>query len=133
MEISELQDVCRERLSRLGYKELGFTAQQSKHPIIVKAAVDLYCSSKSWDWANANYHALEPLLSVLTEAEIRRILTARTNEGADLPGAHSFSGLCRFIYENEMIPRAEIVTSLNDQGADYIVRDLQKGPEGLLF
>jgi hypothetical protein len=133
VEISELQDVCRERLSRLGYKELGFTAQQSKHPIIVKAAVDLYCSSKSWDRANANYHALEPLLSVLTEAEIRRILTARTNEGADLPGAHSFSGFCRFIYENEMIPRAEIVTSLNDQGADYIVRDLQKGPEGLLF
>jgi hypothetical protein len=133
VQISELQDVCRERLSRLGYKELAFVAQESKHPVIVKAAVDLYCSSKSWDWANANYHALEPLLPTLTEAEIRRILTARTNESADLPGAHSFSAFCRFIYENERIPRAEIITKLSDQGADYIVRDLQRGSDNLPF
>jgi hypothetical protein len=132
VEISELQDVCRERLSRLGYKERGFAAQQSAHAIIVKAAVDLYCSSRSWEEANANYHALEPLLSVLTEADIRRILTARTNEGADLPGAHTFSGFCRHIYQNETIPRAEIITSLTNQGADYIVRDLQSGPLGPL-
>jgi hypothetical protein len=81
----------------------------------------------------SNYHALEPVLPVLNEAEIRRILTARTNESADLPGSHSFSGFCRFIYENEKIPRAEIITSLTDQGADYIVRDLQRGPDGSLF
>jgi hypothetical protein len=133
IEISELQEICRERLSRLGYKELAFAAQQSKHSIIVKAAVDLYCSSKSWEWANCNYHALEPLLPTLTETEIRRILTARTDESADLPGAHSFSAFCRFIYENQRIPRAEIITKLTDQGADYIARDLQREPDGSLF
>lgn len=133
VDISELQAVCHDRLSRLGYKELGFAAQQSKHPIIVKVAVDLYCSSKSWDWANANYHALEPLLPILTEAEIRRILDAPTSEGADLPGAHSFSSFCRFVYENEKIPRTELVTKLTNQGADYIVHNLQRGPDGSLF
>ncbi|BBZ93059.1 hypothetical protein BRDID11004_60430 [Bradyrhizobium diazoefficiens] len=132
VDIPELQDVCRERLSRLGYKELGFAAQQSQHPIIVKAAVDLYCSSKSWDWANANYHAIEPLLSSLNEVEIRRVLMARSNEAADLPGAHSFSAFCRFVYENEIIPRTELFKMLTDQGADYIVRELQREP-GSLF
>jgi hypothetical protein len=133
IEIPELQETCRERMSRLPYKELGFVAQESKHPIIVQAAANLYCSSKSWDWANANYHALEPLLATLSEAQIRRILTARENESADLPGAHSFSSFCRFIYENEKIPREEIVNSLNRQGADYIVRELQRNPGDLPF
>ena len=125
--------VCRERLSRLGQKEFGFAAQQSKHPVIVKAAVDLYRSSKSWDSANANYQALEPLLSALTAPDIRRILIAQTNEAADLPGAHSFAGFCTFIYANELIPRPEIITQLTQQGADYLVRDLQRGRDGHLF
>jgi hypothetical protein len=133
VEIPELQDVCRERVSRLGYKQLGFAAQQSKHPIIVKATVDLYCSSKSFDSANANYYALEPVLSVLTEVETRRILTATTNEGADLNGAFSFNAFCRFIYENHIIPRAELFTSLIYQGAEHIVRGLERRPDGSLF
>lgn len=133
VEISELEPACSERLSRLGPKELGVVAQQSKHPAVIKAAIDLYCSSKNWDTANTNYHALEPLLPVLSGEHIRRILNARNDEAADLPDAHSFSSFCRQVYENESIPRAEIVAILTNQGADYIVRDLQRAPGAFGF
>ena len=120
-------------MSRLTYKELGFIAQQSKHPIIIDSAVNLYCSSKSWEWANANYNILEPVVAELNDAQIRRIISAKETESADLPGAHSFSKFCRFVYENQKIPRPELVSLLNEQGADYLVRELESASDDIPF
>jgi hypothetical protein len=133
VELPEMQDILRERLSRLGQKEQGFVGQQSRHPIIVQSAVDLFCSSRSWDQANSNYQALEPLANELSQAQIRRILIARDTEGADLPGAHGFGKFCRFVYDSEKIPREELIATLSEQGADYIVRDLQREPGDFPF
>jgi hypothetical protein len=133
VELPEMQDIVRERLSRLGHNERGFVGQQSRHPIIVQSAVDLFCSSRSWDQANSNYQALEPLVNELSQAQIRRILIARDTEGADLPGAHSFGKFCRFVYDSEKIPREELIATLSEQGADYIVRDLQREPGDFPF
>jgi hypothetical protein len=125
VELSEMHEVCRERLARLPAKELAFVSQQSSNPIIMQAAVNLYCSSKSWDAANSNYRALEPLLEKLSESEVRRILVARSKEAADLPGSHSFFSFCRYVYKHEkIIPRNEILDTLTEEDADWIAREL---------
>jgi hypothetical protein len=133
IDLPELHDIVRERLSRLGHKEQGFVGQQSKHPIVVQFAVDLFCSSTSWEMANSNFLALEPLVNELNQGQVRRVLIARDTEGADLPGAHSFGRFCRFVYDSERIPREELIGALSDQGADYIVRDLQREPGDFPF
>jgi hypothetical protein len=59
---------------------------------------------------------------------MRRILLAAQNEGADLNGAHSFSTFARYIYENDMLPRSEIITTLRDNGMTYLADRLQAEP-----
>jgi hypothetical protein len=52
-------------------------------------------------------------------------LAAPRAEGADLNGAHSFSNFVRYIYENQKLPPAEIVASLNEQGMEWLVERLE--------
>jgi hypothetical protein len=130
VEYKELEETCAERLKRLPLKELSFVAQMSKHNLIIEAGVNMYCSSKTWDQANANYKAIEPAIDELTPAQMRRILTARVNELADLPGAHSFSAFCRHIYKSERLPRTEIIETLNANEADWVARELVRESEG---
>jgi hypothetical protein len=130
IEIIDLQSTCEERLKRLPLKELSFVAQRTKHSAVIDAGVNLYCSSKSWDSANANYKVIEPVIDQLTPEQIRRILVARVKELADLPGAHSFSAFCRHVYKNERLPRSEILEVLNAHEAEWIARDLMRDIDG---
>jgi hypothetical protein len=132
--ILDLQDVVKERIKKLDQNQLGAIVRESKHPLIVQAGVDLYCSSKNWDSANSNYgQTIEPLLANLTESQIKRILNASTEEGADLRGSHSFNNFCRYIYENEKLPRPDILSSLTGQGMGHLATQLEGSPDDIPF
>jgi hypothetical protein len=132
--IPDLQDIAKERVKKLDQKELGAVIHESKHSIIVQAGVDLYCSSKNWDSANSNYaEAVEPVLANLTEAQINRILNASIEEGADLRGSHSFKNFCRYIYENEKLPRSVIISSLTGQAMGHLATQLEASPDDIPF
>lgn len=134
VEISDMHDAVKERTNKLDPKQLGIVVEKSKHPIFVQAGVDLYCGSKSWDSANMNYSlAIEPLLANLTEVQIKRILNSPVAESADLRGSHSFNNFCRYIYENEKLPKAEIVGSLTDQGMGHLATQLESSPDDIPF
>lgn len=129
VEYKDLEETCLERLKRLPLKELSFVAQMTQHSLVIEAGVNLYCSSKSFDSANANYKVIEPVIDKLTPAQIRRILVARVAELADLPGAYSFSAFCSHIYKHERLPRAEILETLNTHEAEWVARDLMLDSE----
>ncbi|WP_338700993.1 hypothetical protein V5279_22295 [Bradyrhizobium sp. 26S5] len=126
----DLQDTCAERLKRLPLKELVVVAQMSKHPMVIEAGVNLYCSSKSFIDANVNYKVVEPSIDDLSPAQIRRILVATIAESADLLGAHSFRAFCVHVYQHERLPRAEIIDTLKENGGEWIARDLTRGADG---
>ncbi len=115
LEIAELEEICRARINTLPYEQLGLLLQSSKHPMAAARAVDIYCSSKSWDQANAHYKVIEPVLDRLDQVQIRRIFLASAKEGADLNGAHSFTNFVRYVYDHEKLPREEIITTLRDK------------------
>jgi hypothetical protein len=134
VDIPDLQDLVKERIKKLDQKQLGAVVQKSNHLIIVQAGVDLYCSSKNWDSANSNYaQVVEPVLANLTEPQIKRILNASIEEDADLRGSHSFNNFCRYIYENEKLPRPEIITSLTDQAMGHLATQLEASPDDIPF
>lgn len=128
LKISGLEEVCRTRVSALDVDNLGLLLQTSKNSIGIARAVDVYCSSRSWDEANANYKALEPAQAELGEAEIRRILLATTQERADLNGAHSFTNFVQYIYKHEKLPREELITTLRDNNMGWLVSRLEEPP-----
>jgi hypothetical protein len=66
IEINDLQSTCEERLKRLPLKELSFVALKTKHSSVIDAGVNLYCSSKTFESANANYKVIEPVIDQLT-------------------------------------------------------------------
>jgi hypothetical protein len=132
--IPDLQDIVKERIKKLDQKQLGTIVRDSKHPIIVQAGVDLYCSSKDWDSANSNYaQAVEPVLANLTEGQIKRILNASIEENADLRGSHSFNNFCRYIYENEKLPRVDVISVLTAQGMGNLATQLETSPDDIPF
>lgn len=100
IDYKELEETCAERLQRLPLKGLSFVSQMTRHSLVIEAGVNLYCSSKSFDSANANYKVIEPAIDQLTPAQMRRILVARVVELADLPGAYSL-GAATFISTND--------------------------------
>jgi len=124
VEYRGLEETCAERLKHLPLKELSFVSQMTKHRLVIEAGVNLYCSSKSFDQANANYKVIESAIDQLTPAQMRRILVARVVELADLPGAYSFNAFCRDIYKHERLPRAEIIETLKANEAEWIALEL---------
>jgi hypothetical protein len=128
LSVADLEDACRERIGTLQAPELEEVLKVAKSPILLERATHLYCTSLNWDAANSRYqHAIEPVLNDLTEAQLRRILFAKTVEGADLNYANSFWKFLEYIYVNEKLPRAEIEQSLRDQpGMDHYVSSLQQ-------
>jgi hypothetical protein len=128
--IPDLEAVSIERISTLEPEEVSIVLQRTKHPAPVKRAVDLYCSSKSWDQANSRYaRVIEPILDSLSSEDISRILSASTKEGADLNGAHSFVQFARYVYENERLPKEKIIDSLRANHMDWIADQLVASPE----
>lgn len=114
---------------RSGHEPLGELLKKTKHPVAIARAVDIYCSSRSWDQANTHYnHVIEPVIGNLDQAQMRRILLAARNEGADLNGAHSFSTFVRYVYENDKLPRSEIITTLRDNGITHLAARLEAEP-----
>jgi hypothetical protein len=127
--IPDLEAASRERTNALESEELGRLLQATKHPIAIARAVDLYCSSRSFDQANARYsRVIEPVLDQLTEEQIRRILIAARTEGADLHGAHSFNNFAKYIYEHQKIPRPEIIATLRENSMDWIADRIEATP-----
>ena len=134
VDIPDLQELVQERIKKLDHKQLGTVVQESKHSIVVQAGVDMYCSSKNWDSANSIYEqVVEPVLADLTEAQIKRILNASLEEDADLRGSHSFNNFCRYIYENEKLPRPDIISSLTDQAMGHLATQLEGSPDDIPF
>ena len=131
--VRDMEPVSAERIAKLPVSVLRNVAQQSKHPVVIEACVNLYCSSKSWDMANSNYQPLEAIVDELTQDQVRRILKARIVELADLPGAHSFGAFCRHIYKTQKITNAELLDTLNTHEADYVARDLMRGMDDIPF
>ena len=61
--IQDLGDVCEARLGMLDVEDVGEVLKETSHPAVLKRAVDIYCSSRSWDEANSNYsRVVEPIL-----------------------------------------------------------------------
>lgn len=128
--ISELEAASRKKTSELDSEQLAQLFEVSKHPIAISHAVDLYCGSKSYDQANARYsRVVQPILSELSEAQIRRILVAADVEGADLNGAHSFNNFTKHVYEHQRIPRAEMLATLRDHSTSWIADRLEAPPD----
>ncbi len=126
LQINDLDEVCATRIARLDRKELGEVLKKNPHPVAIRRAVDIYCSSKSWDGANTNYeHVIEPILDKLNQEQIRRILLASETERADLPGSHSFSNFTKYVYESEKLPKKEVIETLKDHGMGYMAERLE--------
>jgi hypothetical protein len=125
LEIAALESVCRARVGALEPVPLGLLLQKSKSPVAIAHAVDLYCSSKSWDDANARYNAIEPIQAELNEAQIRRILIASKQERADLNGAHSFTKFVQYVWDHKRLPHTEITATLHDNDMDWLMSRLQ--------
>lgn len=122
-DVPDLIEVCRERLGALGYRSTGQLLSKTNHSEVINRAVDIYCSSKSWEQANLHYsHVIVPILDELNQDHIRRILYAPTKERADLIGAHSFSTFIQHIYDNDKLPRQELIDALNAQDILHKVR-----------
>jgi hypothetical protein len=130
LEIEELEEVCRERINALTSEPLAFLLQETKHSVVAERAVDIYCSSRNWDQANANYRVVEQILAALTKEQLVRILQASSVEGADLNGAHSFTRFVKHVYDHERLPHDEIIAILQNGGMDWLIASLQvKRPE----
>jgi hypothetical protein len=126
-EIAGLEEVCRTRINALGYEQLGLLLQTSRHPMAIGCAVDIYCSSKSWDQANTHYtHVIEPILTELNQVEIFRILRAPVMEGADLNGAYSFITFVQRIIDHEKVPREEVIATMQDNNMEWMIPRLRR-------
>jgi len=116
------------KVQALDHAALGELLKYSKHVVPIARAVDVYCSARSWDQANTFYqHVIEPILHVLQPAQLRRILVAARDEGADLLGAHSFSSFARYVYQAERLPRAEVVATLRGIGGEHLAAWIAQG------
>jgi hypothetical protein len=136
--VPALTRVCDERTATLGYEALGEMIRNVKPASAIERAVDIYCSSKSWDAANTHYtHVVEPILDDLSNAQIERILLASANEGADLNGAHSFLAFARHMYNGEKLPKTDMVKMLREKGlgwvADRLEREEKEEDDGIPF
>jgi hypothetical protein len=121
-EIDGLGEICRARTEALGYQPLGLLLQESKHPMAIARAVDIYCSSRNFTQANSHYrHVLEPILTELDQTQIRRILLAPADEGADLIGAHSFSNFIRYVRDEDRMPLADLVAILSANNMEHLI------------
>jgi hypothetical protein len=119
--IPGLEEVAKKQLDTLPSTELSDVLQSSKHPAAIERAVDLYCGSSTFDRANTRYsRVIEPILDRLTPDQIRRILVATDEEGADLLGAFSFNEFVNYVYDEERIPRERILRLLRDHHMDDI-------------
>jgi hypothetical protein len=122
LEIAGLEEVCRARISALGHEQLGLLLQETKHPMVVARAVDLYCSSRSWIEANTHYrHVIEPILTELNQAQIFRIFRASVIERADLNGAASFNKFAQYVYDHERVPREEVIATLRENRMEWLI------------
>jgi hypothetical protein len=132
--IQDLGDVCEARLGMLDVEDVGEVLKETSHPAVLKRAVDIYCSSRSWDEANSNYsRVVEPILGSLDQAALRRILLAPRAEHADLNGAFSFNQFVLHVYEKELLPREEVLTVLRNEGvaqiADWVLNQQKSDQE----
>jgi hypothetical protein len=128
--VSELEAASRRKTSEPDSEQLGLLLEVTKHQIAIEHAVDLYCSSKSFDQANSRYsRVIKPVLTELTEPQIRRILAAAHVESADLNGAFSFESFTKNVYEHQRIPRPEIIKILRDNSMDWHADQLEASDE----
>ncbi|MGE0769007.1 MAG: hypothetical protein AB7L90_21400 [Hyphomicrobiaceae bacterium] len=128
LEIPALAVETAAKVQALDHAALGELLKYSKHVVPIARAVDVYCSARSWDQANTFYqHVIEPILHVLQPAQLRRILVAARDEGADLLGAHSFSSFARYVYQAERLPRVEAVATLRGIGGEHLVAWIAQG------
>lgn len=124
--ISELEVACGKKISELNGEQLGRLLEVKKHPMVIAHAVDLYCSARSFDQANGRYNrVIEPVLSELSQDQIRRILVAARSEGADLNGAHSFNHFTRHIYKHKRIPQEEVIKTLRENSMDWLADQVE--------
>ena len=132
--ISELEAACRKKITELNGEQLGRLLEVKKHPIAIAHAVDLYCGARSFDEANGRYNrVIEPILSELSQDQIRRILVAARSEGADLNGAHSFTSFTRHVYKHARIPQDEMIKTLRENHMDWLADRLEAPDDGIPF
>lgn len=63
LDLPALADVCITRINALGHEPLGELLNRTKPPVLIARAVDIYCSSRSWD---THYnHVIEPVIGNL--------------------------------------------------------------------
>jgi hypothetical protein len=121
-----LEDVSKERTNSLDMLSLHTLLKDTKHPVAISRAVDLYCQSGNWDTANSRYHhVLAPVLDDLTASQVKRILVAAKVEGADLYHAISFGNFADYVYANELISRDDTLELLRDNNMTHIVERLE--------
>jgi hypothetical protein len=126
LQIDDLEDVCKLRIAKLDRNELGEVLKKNPHPVTIRRAVDINCSSTNWDVANANYeYVVEPILDKLNQDQIRRIVLASETDHADLSGSHSFSNFTKYIYESEKLPKKEVIDTLRNHGMSYMANRLE--------
>lgn len=118
-----LRAVAEARLSDFDAEQLK-DVLQSKDRAIVEQAVRLYSAAQNWVDANTIYEqVLQPLLSVLTSADVEKVVRASWN-GADLVGAHSFRQFLDHVYKQETMPRDKLVELLKEGGLNQEVARL---------
>jgi hypothetical protein len=125
LSVPALAEVSAARIDRFDYEQIASLVETLKHPALIARGVDIYCSSKSWDQANLHYRAIEPALEGLTPDQLRRIISAHTQEGADLNGAHSFTKFLKYIYDRQKLPREEIVALMQSNNLDWLISRIE--------
>ncbi|NOJ48420.1 hypothetical protein [Bradyrhizobium archetypum] len=125
LEFEGLRTAAEARLNSLSAKELIPVVQRSKSRAVVERAVALYCDVHQWVEANTVYEScVEPLVPHLTANDFKAIIVASVS-GADLRGANSFHRLLTRIYNECLMPRAELLSFLVDTGLELEAAGLQ--------
>jgi hypothetical protein len=128
LSVPALAEVSAVRIESFNYEQIASLAETLKHPAIIERGVNIYCSSQSWDQANLHYRAIEPALEELTQDQLRRIISAHTQEGADLNGAHSFTRFLKYIYDRQRLPREEIIALMQSNNLDWLISRIEGSP-----
>lgn len=137
VDISELYILCENKIKEMDYENVGLIIQEMKTESIVNRAIDIFCVSPNWDRANSCYEiAIKPILSGLDEEKLKRILLSPINEKSDLRGSHAFNKFVRYVYENERIPRSQIIELMTENGMGAMIERIIKeyiAQEGVPF
>ena len=121
----DLRGTLKDRINTMDAVTLGEFVKKGVLGIAVDRIVELYCSVRNWTDANLVAESLVmPVIPLLNESHIRRIISAPKNELADLPRSNSFVRFIQNLVKQEVIKKEDLVQLLTQNDLDHLVSTL---------